>query len=255
MESNGSRKVAVAGGTGTVGRHVVAALKEAGHDAVVLSRRHGVDLRSGHGLREALAGVDAVVDVSSVASTSSKESRAFFGAVTRNLLDAERAGGVQHHVVLSVVGADRGRTGHYAGKLVQEALVEQGPTPWTILRATQFHEFAMQMHQALKAGPWHLAPRMRTQPVAAAEVGRRLAELAVGAPAGRVRELAGPREESMVAIVRAYDRVHGGRGRVLGVPLPGALGRAMRGGSLLPGPDADLGTTTFAQWLEAQRPS
>lgn len=254
MDENQSRKVAVAGGTGTVGRHVVAALEASGHDAVVLSRAAGVDLVTGTGLDAALAGVEAVVDVASVASTSSRTSRDFFTAVTSNLLAAEQRAGVGHHVALSIVGVDRGRTGHYAGKLAQEVLVEHGPVPWTILRTTQFHEFAMQMHKALKAGPWHLSPRMRTQPVAAAEVGRRLAELAVGAPVGRTRELAGPREEWLPDLVRRWDVAQGGRGRVVGVPLPGPLGRAMRDGSLLAGPDADLAGPTFADWLAAQRP-
>lgn len=249
MENSTSTRVAVAGGTGTVGRHVLQSLADRGIETVVLTRSSGVDLLTGAGLTGVLAGVSAVVDVTSVASTSSARSRDFFGTVTRTLLEAGRAAGVRHHVALSIVGIDRGRTGHYAGKLVQERLVEDGPVPWTILRATQFHEFAAQMHQALRVGPVHLAPRMRSQPVAAAEVGRRLAELALGDPAGRVRELAGPREESMLAMVRAYDRATGGRGRVVGVPLPGPLGRAMRRGDLLPGPEAELGTETFDQWL------
>lgn len=248
------RKVAVAGGTGTVGRHVVAALEEAGHRPVVLSRGEGVDLVAGSGLDAALDGVEAVVDVTSTPTLSSRRSREFFSAVTRNLLAAEQRAGVGHHVALSIVGVDRGRTGHYAGKLAQEDLVEHGPVPWTILRATQFHEFASQMHQALKAGPWRLSPRMRTQPVAAAEVGRRLAELAVGGPAGRARELAGPREEWLPDLVRRWDLAQGGRGRVVGVPMPGPLGRAMRDGSLLPGPDDDLAGPTFADWLADRRP-
>ncbi len=254
MDTNQSRKVAVAGGTGTVGRHVVAALREAGHRPVVLSRGEGVDLEAGSGLDAALDGVEAVVDVTSVPSMSSRRSRRFFTAVTRNLLAAEQRAGVGHHVALSIVGVDRGRTGHYAGKLAQEDLIEHGPVPWTILRATQFHEFALQMHRAMKAGPWRLAPRMRTQPVAAAEVGRRLADLAVGSPVGRARDLGGPDERWLPDLVRAYDLAVGGPGRVRSVPLPGPLGRAMRGGTLLPGPEADLGEQTFADWLAEQRP-
>jgi uncharacterized protein YbjT (DUF2867 family) len=254
MDENENMKVAVAGGTGTVGRHVVAALREAGHRPVVLSRSEGVDLVAGSGLDAALDGVEAVVDVTSTPTLSSRRSREFFSAVTQNLLAAEQRAGVGHHVALSIVGVDRGRTGHYAGKLAQEDLVEHGPVPWTILRATQFHEFASQMHQALRVGPWHLSPRMRTQPVAAAEVGRRLAELAVTAPAGRTRELGGPDERWLPDLVRAWDQAQGGRGRVLAVPMPGPLGRAMRGGMLLPAPGADLGEQTFDEWLAALRP-
>jgi uncharacterized protein YbjT (DUF2867 family) len=255
MNENQSMKVAVAGGTGTVGHHVVAALEASGHEAVVLSRRTGVDLMTGDGLDAALAGADAVVDVTSTPTMSSRRSRDFFTTVTSRLLAAEQRAGVRHHVALSVVGADRGRTGHYAGKLAQERLVEAGPVPWTILRATQFHEFASQVHAGMTAGPWHLAPRMRTQPVAASEVGARLAELATGAPAGRARELAGPHEAWLPDLVRAWDRAVGGSGHVLGVPLPGVLGRAMRRGWLLPGPDADRGRQTFGQWLEQARPA
>ncbi|WP_246856051.1 SDR family oxidoreductase [Nocardioides xinjiangensis] len=246
-------KIAVAGGTGTVGRHVVEDARRRGHEVVVLSRTSGVDLVAGTGLDEALRGVGVVVDVSSQASRRSEESRRFFGSVTRNLLAAEERAGAGHHVALSIVGIDRAPHGYYAGKVLQEELVRRSRVPWTILRATQFHEFAGQVHGAISVGPLVLVPRMVSEPVAAAEVAARLVDLAEGAPAGRVADLGGPRRERMVDMVRAWARATGRPGRVVGVPLPGALGRAMRDGTLVTGPGADHGSTTFAAWLQQVR--
>ena len=124
------------------------------------------------------------------------------------------------------MGIDRAPEGYYAGKLAQERLIENGPVPWTILRATQFHEFAAQISGSARIGPLHVAPRMRTQPIAAREVAARLVGLAEANPAGRVRDLAGPREESLPDMVRCWARARGSRGWIPAVPLPGALGRA-----------------------------
>lgn len=118
-----------------------------------------------------------------------------------------------------------------------------------ILRATQFHQFAAQMYQRARFGPLHVAPRMRTRPVAAAEVATRLVDLCETTPQGRVRDLTGPREVSLVDMIRGYARARGARGWIPAVSLPGDLGRAQRGGLLLPDGDADLGRTTFAKWL------
>jgi uncharacterized protein YbjT (DUF2867 family) len=245
-------KIAVAGGTGAVGRHVVDRLRGAGHEPVVLTRSAGHDLRSGVGLAEALAGVGAVIDVASVDTQSASTSREFFGTATRNLLAAEAAAGVGHHVALSIVGTDRAPEGYYAGKLLQEQLVEAGPVPWTILRATQFFEFAGQILGKTTFGPIALVPTMRSQPIAADEVAARLVELAADAPAGRARDLAGPREERMADLARRWLAASGRKTRVLEFPLPGGFGRAMRAGALLPVPgSADLGTRSFDEWLAA----
>ncbi|MCX5400585.1 SDR family oxidoreductase [Streptomyces sp. NBC_00102] len=248
-------KIAVAGGTGTVGRHVVDVVRERGHEAVVLSRSNGVDLTSGSGAAEALHGVAAVVDVTSKQTMSAKASAEFFTSVTRQLLASEQAVGVGHHVALSIVGIDRAPHGYYAGKVAQERLVERGAVPWTILRATQFHEFAGQIYGQIKVGPLVAVPRMTSEPVAAREVAERLVELATGAPAGRVPDLGGPRVESMSAMVRAYAHHTGKRGPIVEVPLPGGMGRAMRDGSLVTREPADHGTLTYAQWLWLQRPT
>jgi uncharacterized protein YbjT (DUF2867 family) len=246
-------KLAVAGGTGAVGRHVVDRARELGHEPVVLTRSTGVDLTTGAGLAAALAGIDAVIDVASVQTQSAATSREFFGGVTRNLLAAETTAGVRHHVALGIVGTDLAPFGYYAGKQLQEQLVEAGDVPWTILRATQFHEFVGQIVSQTTFGPIALVPSMRSQPVAAREVASRLVELATDAPAGRARDLAGPREERMADLARRWLAARGRATRVLEFPLPGGFGRAIRSGVLLPAPGtADLGTETFDEWLAAE---
>ena len=242
-------RIAVAGGTGTVGHHVVDVVRETGHEPVVLTRSTGVDLVTGVGLADALAGVDVVIDVSSTQTLSDAASRAFFGSVTRNLLAAEAAAGVAHHVALSIVGSDAAPYGYYAGKVLQEQLVADGPIPWTILRATQFHEFASQLYSRMKLGPVVVAPAMQSQPIAAREVAERLVALAVAEPAGRVTDLAGPRVERMSDMVRHWATATGQRGRVVEMPLPGAYGRAMRDGTLVAEPGSDLGVQTFDEWV------
>ena len=242
-------RIAIAGGTGTVGRHAVDAARERGHEVIVLTRSNGVDLVSGEGLDEALRGVDAVIDTSNTASLSRRKAAAFFTTVTRNLLGAERTAGVRHHVALSIVGIDRAPYGYYAAKLAQEGAVETGGVPWTILRSMQFHEFAGQMLDGLAIAGMHFAPRVRTQPVAAREVGERLVELAEGAPAGHAPELAGPREERLEDMIRRLAHATGVTGPIITVSLPTKQFAAMRRGETLPGPDAVLGRQTFDEWV------
>lgn len=238
-------RIAVAGGTGVVGRHVVEVARERGHDVVVLSRSEGVDLTTGAGLAERLDGVDAVIDTSNQVSQKRADSEAFFGGVTRSLLEAEVAAGVRHHVALSIVGVDDVDSGYYAGKRLQERVLAEGPVPWTVLRATQFHEFAEQALHFVRVGPFSLVPRMLSQPVAAREVGEMLVDLAEGDPVGMAPELAGPERLQMVDLAR---RVADGR-RVVPVRVPGAAGRAMRTGALVPKGDGPRGTVTFDAWL------
>lgn len=245
-------RIAVAGGTGVVGRHIVEALRTAGHDAVVLSRAAGVDLVTGRGLDAALHGADAVIDVASIASLKAHESIEFFTAATGNLVAAAADAGVGHVVLLSIVGIDRIPYDYYAGKVAQEKVIEASRVPWTILRATQFHEFAQQMFARAKVGPLHLAPNARTQPVAAAEVGARLAALAAAEPRGRARDFAGPREERLADMIRAFARSEGYRGWIPALDVPGPQMAGMRAGHALPGPDAELGKQTFDEWLAAR---
>lgn len=241
--------LAVAGGTGVVGKYVVEAAEERGHDVVVLSRSRGVDLTTGEGLN--LRGVEGVIDCSNVLTMSAKKSVAFFEAASGHLLDAAEAAGVRHHVVLSIVGVDRVKFGYYEGKVAQERLALAGPVPATVLRATQFHEFAGQLLDRI-GGPLAAVPRMRTQPVSAAEVGEHLVELVEGRPLGMAPELAGPEVLEMSELARRVSAARGDRRKVVGVRIPGAGGRQMASGELLPQADGPRGKTRFSDWLAAQ---
>ena len=241
-------RVVVAGGTGVVGRYVVEELSARGHTPVVLARGRGVDLLTGTGLDEAMAGAEAAIDVSNVVTMRRSSAVGFFEAATGRLVDSSRRAGVRHLVVLSIVGVDRVGLGYYEAKLCQERIALSGAVPATVLRATQFHEFAGQL-LARVPGPVAVLPRQRIRPVAAAEVAAELVRVAVGEPQGLGPELAGPEEHQLVDLARRIVRASGRRRPVLGVRLPGAAGRAMASGGLLPGDTARLGTVTFESWL------
>lgn len=245
-------RIAVAGGTGAVGRHVVTAARAAGHEPLVLSRSTGANLLIGDGLADRLADVDAVIDVSGIATSSAKAAIRFFWTVTDNLIAAERAAGVPHHVTLSVIGAVRANAGYYAGKAVQEQKVMNSGSGWSILRASQFHEFVQQTVQRDTVAGIHIVPSMRCQPIAAAEVAADLVRIAEGTPRGTEPDLAGPEEADLPELVRRYLKATGNKQPVLRIALPGSLGRAMRDGGLLPAPRTRLGTQTFGQWLAAE---
>jgi uncharacterized protein YbjT (DUF2867 family) len=247
-ESGVGRRVVVAGGTGMVGRLVVEALRAGGAEPVVVSRSAGVDLVTGVGLDAALEGADAVIDASNIETLSGKRSVAFFSSATSNLLAAGERAGVRHHVALSIVGCDRVDVPYYLGKRRQEELVEAGPVPWTVLRATQFHEFAAQTVDR-SPGPLAMAPKMLSQPVAAREVAAALVDTALGEPRGRTADLGGPRQERMDDMVRRLVRRRGRRAVVLPVPLVGKAGRQVADGGLLPGDGATLGVETYEEWL------
>jgi len=245
-------RVAVAGGTGVVGRHVVDVARDRGHDVVVLTRGVGVDLTTGDGLADVLVGADVVVDASNSTAQKRADSEAFFGAVTRHLLAAESRAGVGHHIALSIVGIDDVPMGYYQGKLLQERLIAEGGVPWSILRATQFHEFAAQVLHFVKLGPFSFVPRMLSQPVAAAEVGAALVDLAEAGPSGRVPDLAGPEPLQMVDLARRVSKARGQGRRVVPVWMPGA-GKGFRSGALLPTTDGPRGRQTFEEWLARPR--
>jgi uncharacterized protein YbjT (DUF2867 family) len=242
-------RVAVVGGTGVVGRHVVERVRAAGHEPVVIARSVGVDVVAGNGLDEALAGAAAVVDVGNVAAVGRRRSEAFFEKATTNLLDAGARAGVGHLVVLSIVGCDEVDFGYYFGKRRQEQLALAGPLPVSILRATQFHEFPGQLLDRSPGGPLLVVPRMRSQPIAAAEVAEALVDVAIGNPIGRAPDLAGPEVHEMPDLVRLVLRSRGSRRTVVGARLPGRTGRAMAGGRLLPDEPGPRGRQTFAEWL------
>jgi uncharacterized protein YbjT (DUF2867 family) len=242
-------KVAVAGGTGVVGRHVVEQLAAAGHDPLVLARATGVDLLTADGLAERLVGVDAVIDTTSVATTAKKAAVSFFTTTTRHLLEAGAAAGVGHHLLLSIVGIDEIPFGYYVGKVAQERLVEQGPVPWSIVRAPQFHEFAEQMIERASVGPVTIVPGMRSATMAAAEVAAVVVEVATGAPQGRVRDLRGPETAEMSDLVGKVVAQRGERRRVMRARVPGKAGRLMASGALVAADPATVGTQTFDAWL------
>lgn len=247
-------KIAIAGGTGTIGRLVAAATTAAGHEPVVLARATGVNVLTGAGLTTALSGVDALIDASATSSTSTKKAVHFFGTATRNLLEAERNAGVGHHVAISIVGAAQVNANYYAGKAVQEEILLAQPAGWSMVRTTQVHEFAVQIAGHGKVGPVHVVPTMRSQPIAATEVAAELVRIAVGPPQGLLPDLAGPREERLADMVRRYLTATGRSRPTIEVPFPGPWGRSMRDGTLLPSAATRRGRQTFEEWLETQRP-
>lgn len=242
-------RIAVAGGTGTVGRYAVQTAHARGHEVVLLTRGNGVDVLRGSGLEQALVDVDVVIDTLNSTTLSTKQAVEFFETASRQLLAAEKRSGVGHHIALSIVGIDNIDSSYYAGKLAQERLVEASDLPHTIVRTGQFHEFAEQVVRQTTFGPVTLVPRTLTRPVAAREVGARLIDLAEAAPAGRARDLLGPRDESLADMVRRMFAHDGRRRAVLEMRLPGAYGRGLASGELRGGGAKDTTTTTFEQWL------
>ena len=246
-------RIAVAGASGNIGTLIVAALEQEGHDVVRISRSVGVDLVTGEGLEAVLNGVESVVDVTNVAAGDRAEAVAHFGAATRNLLAAERSAGVRHHVLLSIVGLDRIKgNAHYAGKREQESIVSAGPLPWTIVPATQFHDFAATVTGWTERDGVAMIPPLLMQPIAPADVAGVLAEVVVGDPQGRYVDVAGPETQDLVDMARRTNQARGRAVRL--VPTWSALfGPEWAGNVLLPAEGARIATTTFDEWLQAQR--
>lgn len=240
-------RTAVAGGTGLMGRLVVARLSAVGHHPVIIARSQGVDLTTGEGLAECLVGCDAVIDVSNIRTTSRKKSVGFFEAATGNLLKAAEQAGIRHLVALSIVGADRVDFGYYFGKRSQEQLIAAGRVPWTVLRATQFHEFPA--GELLVRGGPVIVPRMAVQPVAAEDVAARLVALAEGPPGGFAPPIAGPERLDMADMTRQVLQARGERRFLLPIRLPGKAGKAMATGALRPDPPFTSGKRTFDDYL------
>ena len=244
-------RIAIAGGTGTLGTHLTSELGSRGHEVRVLSRsapQYRVDLRTGAGLGAALEGCDVVVDVS---NNGSRKAAQVLAGGTRRLLAVEQAAGISHHVCVSIVGCDQVPMGYYRVKTDQENLVAQGPVPWTIVRATQFHELVAKVFGA--AARWRVlpAPGALLQPVAVAEVARYVAGLA-GQPPRRERAvIAGPEVSDLRALAGTWRSVTGRRLALLPVYLPGRVGRALRAGTLTTDQAEVHGRVSFSAWLEA----
>lgn len=244
-------RIAITGGTGTLGSHITTELTTRGHDVRVLSRRsqqYPVDLTSGQGLATALDGCDAVIDASNASAPRRAQQVLVDGS--RRLLAAEQECGVAHHVAISIVGCERVPMGYYRVKAEQEQVVSAGPVPWTLVRATQFHELVdMALTAALR---WRFVPipAGRLQTVASAEVARVVADVAEQQPRrGRV-EVAGPQVMTFADLARTWLSATGQRAVRVPVPVPGKLGRALRAGALTTARPDVRGTQTFADWLE-----
>ncbi len=251
------RRIAVAGATGRVGRHVVEALESRGHEVVAISRSGGIDLVTGEGLAEALVGVEAVIDAATGPSPEEAAATEFFLSVSRNLQAHGERAGVQRIVVVSIIGIDRFGGGYGAAKVAHEQAMLAGPVPARILRATQFHEFVGQLVDWGRQGEVSYVPNARMQPVAARAVAEALADLALDAGAASapssVPEIAGPREESLVDLAKLLTAHRGDPVRIEGVSDPAdPMSAVYESGALLPGPNAALAGPTFEEWLESE---
>jgi uncharacterized protein YbjT (DUF2867 family) len=245
--------IVVIGGTGRIGANVVGRLQAQGHHPVPASPATGVDTITGEGLAAVMSGADVVVDVSNAPVWDDDAVREFFTTSTRNLLAAERDAGVGHHLAVSIVGADRlPDSGYLRAKVAQEAEIEAGPIPYTILRATQFFEFLPQIAEAAGEGDSVRLSTGLMQLVAADDVAATVAELATGAPVGGRVELGGPEALGVDAWARRLFAATGDERTVVGDPHAQYFGTELRGGELTPGDGARIGTIDFETWFTTQ---
>ena len=242
--------ILVTGGTGRLGVPTAERLRAAGHDVRVLSRHEGDgrvvgDLRSGEGIREAVAGVETVVHLATRNGVGSGEA-----PLMRTIVAASREAGVRHVVYVSIVGVDRIPLGYYRQKLESEQLLGASGLPHTILRATQFHELVVGVFTAQRFLPVVFAPKVSFQPIAGGDVAARIAELATAEPTGRVPDIGGPERLTALELARRWADAASVRRRIVPLSLPGKTFAAYAAGhNLVPG--VPYGTTTFAEFLAA----
>jgi uncharacterized protein YbjT (DUF2867 family) len=242
-------KIVVIGGSGLIGKKLVPILRQQGHEAVSASPSTGVNAVTGEGLAGALAGADVVVDVSNSPSWEDAAVMEFFDKSTRNLLVAEAAAGVKHHVALSVVGADRMMdSGYMRAKVNQEKVSEAGSVPYTIVRATQFFEFLGYLADSGAEGDTVRLSTAPMQPLAADDVAAALADVAVGAPLNATVELAGPEKTSIAEFVGRFMVASGDKRTVIADPQALYTGAKMGDRGIAPGPNPRLGPTRFEDW-------
>lgn len=245
-------RIAVAGATGRLGRHVVDVLGTQGHDAVAMSRATGVDVITAAGLDAALAGVDAIIDAATGPSPDRQAATDFFVTAARNLHDAGSRAGVRRIVAVSIIGTDRFTDGYGLAKVAHEKAIQDGPVPARIVRAAQFHEFVGQLLDwSTRDGVGYL-PRVRTQLVAARTVAETVVEVATQPEwtTDEIVEIAGPRAESLVEMGRLLAAKRGTPREVVEQPNPDDPDEELKASDgLLPSPGARLAGPTFAQWL------
>lgn len=243
-------KVVVIGGTGLIGSKVVAGLRALGHEALAASPNTGVNTLTGEGLAEALKGAQVVVDVANSPSFEDAAALDFFTIAGRNLLAAEQAAGVTHHIALSVVGTERLQaSGYFRAKLAQEALIEASPVPWTILRSTQFFPFVAGIIQSgTVGGEAHLSPAL-VQPIAADDVAQALVDIVLAEPLNGTVEIAGPEAIRLDRFAEAWLSAKGDPLHVVADPDALYFGTALDDRSLTPGANPRLGKLTLEDWL------
>jgi uncharacterized protein YbjT (DUF2867 family) len=251
---NAAKKIAVAGATGRVGRHVVDVLTERGHSVVPMSRASGVDVITGQGLAAALAGVECVIDAATGPSPEQNAASTFFTTAARNLHEAGQRAGVQRMIVVSIVGTDQFTAGYGAAKIAHERAMLSGNVPVHVVRATQFHEFVGQLVDWGTQGDVSYVSEMRIQPVAARTVAEALVDLAShpGDATSPFSEIAGPQEESLVRMATLLASRRGHPLKIEGVTdAADPDHRLYESGALLPGPGAVLAGPTFEDWLDS----
>jgi uncharacterized protein YbjT (DUF2867 family) len=243
-------KIVVIGGTGLIGSNVVRKLQEHGHDAIPASPRLGIDTITGEGLAEALAGASVVVDVSNSPSFEPSAVLSFFETSTGNLLSAEKAAGVGHHVALSIVGIDRSPdNGYFKAKIAQEKLIENGPIPYTIVRSTQFMEFVDGIADSATIGSEVHMPPVAFQPIAADDVSTAVAKAAAGAPVNGRIEIAGPDRLRFDEVIRERLAARNDPRQVVIDPNASYFGAVPAEDSLVPLNGARLGSIHYQDWL------
>jgi uncharacterized protein YbjT (DUF2867 family) len=242
-------RIVVIGGTGLIGSKLVAKLRDHGHDAIAAAPPK-VNTLTGEGLAETLSGADVVVDVSNSPSFEAAAVLNFFETSTRNLLAAEAAEGVRHHVALSVVGTERlSESGYFRAKIAQEKLIKAGPIPYSIVHATQFFEFVKSIADGATTGNVVKLSSALIQPMAADDVASAVGRVAVGPPINGVVEVAGPEEFRLDGLIRLGLQAKGDPREVISDPEARYFGASLGERTLLPGPDAKLASTRFEDWI------
>jgi uncharacterized protein YbjT (DUF2867 family) len=247
-------KIVVIGGTGLIGSKTVAILRLGGHEGVAASPNTGVNTITGEGLKEAMAGTQVVVDLANSPSFEDKAVMEFFRTSGRNLLTAEAAAGVRHHVALSIVGTDRTPdNGYFRAKVAQEKLIEASGIPYTIIRSTQFLEFLGAIAASGTDGNVvRISPGL-FQPIASDDVAAIVAEVALAAPRSGIVEIAGPERAPFNEFVARYLKAIGDPREVVGDPEARYFGGRVEERSLVPLGEARLGRIGLEEWLRRSR--